>query len=172
MKKAIVFIATSLDGYIAREDGSFEWLFTDQDYGYTPFSTGIDTVVMGRKTFDVTMSFPEYPHAGQQVYVFSRTRTEAPRDDIVIVNRDPGEFLRELKQQEGTGNIWIVGGGELLRDLLTAGEIDEFQIAVHPVLLGGGISLIAPKAKTSWLNLKACQPYETGLVMLKYEVIK
>src|SRR6476646_6661819 len=114
MRSIQLFIATSLDGYIARTSGAVDWLFTDQDYGYTEFSDQVDTVLMGRKTYDQVLSFGEYPYLGKKGYVFSRTQPQQRDENVEFVSSNWVHFLKQLRQPEGQ-NVWLVGGSELIR---------------------------------------------------------
>jgi dihydrofolate reductase len=166
-RKLILFIAASLDGYIAGPNGEIDWLFTDQDYGYSEFYATIDTVVMGRKTYDVSLSFGEYPYPGTQTFVFSRTRDGERDDHATFVSGDISRFVRTLKFQPGR-NIWLVGGGEIIRPLLQDDLVDEFRIFVHPIVLGAGVPLFPAPLSMKKLNFKECHAFGTGLVRLTY----
>ncbi len=165
MRKIVLYIASSLDGYIARKDGDVSWLPTDGDYGFTPFTARIDALVMGRKTYEIAQILG-YPteHKG---YVFSKTLTGSD-DKITYVNESVGEFVRTLQQQPGK-DIWLMGGGELVREFLNEDLIDEVIVAIVPVLLGDGIPLVAPGAVTRKLQLTNVQKFENGSVILLYE---
>jgi dihydrofolate reductase len=170
LRKIIAFLATSLDGFIARPDGGVEWLFTDGDYGMSQFFRSIDTLLIGRKTYEVARQLggsPSYP--GVKAYVFSRTLAPGEHPGVEIVAGDVGEFARRLRRRKGK-HIWMMGGGELIESFLKAGQIDEFKLAVHPIVLGAGIPLFrAPRASVP-LKLLACKPYPSGLVILHYAV--
>src|SRR6476469_422734 len=112
MRAIQLFIATSLDGYIARTSGAVDWLFTDQDYGYTEFFDQVDTVLMGRKTYDQVLSFGEYPYSGKQGYVFSRTQPQQRDENVEFVGSNGVNFFNTLYQADGQ-NIWLVGGSEI-----------------------------------------------------------
>lgn len=167
MRQVILFIATSLDGYIARPDGAIDWLFTDQDYGYPAFYAGVDTVLMGRRTYDQTMTLGEYPYGGKEVYVFSRGRGRSRDDRLAFVSEDPAAFVKRLVAKPGK-NIWLVGGAELVQSFQHYGLIDEFIISIHPVILGSGIPLFRSPSPSSRLILVDCTTFLTGLVQLTY----
>lgn len=168
MRKLILFIATSLVGRIAGPNGEIDWRFTDQDYGYSKFYATIDTVVMGRKTYDVSLSFGEYPYPGTQAFVFSRTRGGEHDDHATFVSGDISRFVRTLKSQPGR-NIWLVGGGEIIRPLLQDDLIDELRIFVHPIVLGAGVPSFPPPLSIKKLNFRECYAFGTGLVCWTYE---
>jgi dihydrofolate reductase len=167
MREISYFVASSLDGFIAGPGESIDWLFTDGDYGYSEFYRTVDCVVMGRKTFELSLSFPEYPYPGKKAYVFTRRTLKPPGADVVVVKESPDAFLAELKQQEG-GRIWFVGGGELGGELIQAGLIDEIVLTIHPVTLGGGVPLFkAHDRRTDW-SVDSVKSYRNGLVQVTY----
>ncbi len=143
MKKIVVYIAESLDGYIATQQDDVEWLNTiesDGDNGYTDFLSGIDTVVMGRRTYNwICKNAPEYPYAQQTSYIVTSSpvaenyATAVPVQEII-------PLLKSLRAENGK-DIWVVGGGKLIALLLQHNLIDEFRIFIAPLLLGGGIPL-------------------------------
>ncbi len=143
-RKLVVFIATSLDGYIATKADSLEWLFNvegEGDNGYSEFYETVDTVVMGKRTYDWLMEqdLEEFPYKNKECYVFTRTYHE-DTEDVKFVNEDVSEFVEHLQSQDGK-SIWIVGGGELLYYFIKEQLIDEFIITIAPTLLGKGIPL-------------------------------
>ncbi|SFJ18876.1 dihydrofolate reductase family protein [Thermoflavimicrobium dichotomicum] len=172
-RKVIVFIAMSLDGYIARENGSIDWLLenapTDpEEYGYSDFYKTIDTVIMGKATYDQLPELSDsFPYADKKCYVFSRTASG--RDEHVeFVNEEIGPFVEKLKSQPGA-HIWLVGGGELIEGFMEANVVDEFMIGVIPVLIGKGIPLFKKNNRETRLKLK--KHFRFGdCVMLHYEV--
>lgn len=165
MRKVQLFIATSLDGYIARHNGGIDWLFQDGDYGYRKFYTGIDTVVMGRKSWQVACSFEDNPFAGKRVIVFSRKLKQSPGAEIARGN--VRAFVRKLHRTKGR-NIWLLGGAKLVRDFVAANLIDDFIISVHPILIGQGIPLFLKHMRDTKLKLKGAKAFKSGLVQLTY----
>lgn len=172
MRRIRLFIASSLDGYIARSSGDIDWLFTDQDYGYDEFFAEIDTVIMGRKTYEQILTFGEYPYSGKQGFVFSKTWQERTDQNVEFVGENLVEFVQNLRQSQG-GDIWLIGGGGVIQFFIQHGFLDELILAVHPIILGDGIPLIVkdPSLETK-LELKAVKPYQTGLVQLFYDLTK
>jgi dihydrofolate reductase len=168
MRKLIVYIATSLDGYIARRDGSIDWLFEAEDYGYPGFLETVDTLLLGRHTYEQLLGFEPYPYSGKTVYVFSRARAGEQDAHATFVAPDPAAFLEALRTQPGK-DIWLVGGAGLVADFQRAGLVDVWRIFVHPILLGAGIPLFAPDAPEQTLVLTGTCPYPDGLVELRYE---
>ncbi len=174
MRKIIVNIATSADGFIARRDGGIDWLDRPRvkgDYGLPAFARSIDTILYGRKTFDLGMKLGGVQMFGDSVrhYVFSRRTRKSPAKSIVVVNEAIKPFVKRLRAQRGK-NIWMMGGGEIIGAFLDAGEIDEFQIHVIPVFIGEGIPLIAPRHLTTPLKLLATRKFSDGVVRLHYAV--
>jgi len=166
MRRVILFIATSLDGYIAGPAGEIDWLFRDQDYGYTAFLSGIDTVLMGRRTYDVSLGFGDYPYKGKQGFVWSRTRN-GHDGNVTFVSQDVGPFVSTLKQKPGK-NIWLVGGAELVAECVRHDVIDEFMIFVHPIILGNGIALFQAPLPQRMLRITHVERFTSGLVQLSY----
>jgi dihydrofolate reductase len=172
MRNVIVQVATSADGYIARLDGSVKWLDRPSppgDYGMREFYATIDTVLMGRKTWEVGIELGQTHFAGKTNYVFSRTPRTA--EHVEIVTEDPVAFVRRLRAEPGK-DIWLVGGGELIATLIDGGEVDRFLIHLIPVLIGEGIPLIAPRYREIELALQGTQTFADGVVQLDYTVRK
>lgn len=168
MRPVVYFVATSLDGFIARPDGGIDWLFHDQDYGFTEFLTGIDTVVMGRKTYEQMLTFGESPFKEKELFVFSRTLS---RCDLGTVVRQPvDDFVREQKVRDGRG-IWLIGGGDLAGHFFTARAVDRLIAFVHPVLIHRGLPLAAGVPNDVTLRLTDTHAFETGLVRLGYDIL-
>lgn len=156
-RKVFVFIATSLDGYIATEGDSLDWLFKvegEGDNGYSEFYDTIDTIVLGRRTYDWIMDHEKenFPYKNKKCYVFSRSIQE-PNDNVEYVEGNIVEFIDRLKGVEGK-NIWIVGGGDLLTYFVKEDLIDEFIITVAPVIIGKGIPLFNRQNTEIELELK------------------
>lgn len=164
MRKIRLFIACSLDGYIAREDGSVDWLFTDQDYGYKKFYRSIDTVLMGRKTYEKAIQLGD-TFRGKEAFVFTKKKMASPLANVRFV-RSPVHFARRLKGSPGKG-IFLIGGGEIIREFLDAGLIDEMMVFVHPIILGAGVPLF-PKGREIALEARGTKMFSSGLVMLRY----
>lgn len=169
MKKLNLFIATSLDNYIARKDGGVDWLFTDQDYGYQSFYEMVDTVVMGRVTYDQTREFGEYPYKEKMSYIFSRVKKTEPSDNVEFIDTDIIEFTTKLKRRGGK-DVWLVGGSQIISILHQAELIDDYILFIHPVILGKGIPLFRNNVKFSRMALKEVEKFDNGLVKLKYNL--
>lgn len=169
MKEVKLFIASSLDGYIAREDGSVDWCFTDADYGYKEFYDSIDAVMMGRKTYEKALEFEEHPYKEKKCYVFTGDSKLKLGKDIEIVT-NVLDFTKELVRSSSKG-IWLVGGSEIVSLLLDSGLIDEIILSIHPIILGKGIPLFKGIEKQTNLRMLKCITYESGLVQVRYKVL-
>jgi dihydrofolate reductase len=178
-RKIVVHAAVSADGFIARSDGSVDWLdrpSPEHNYGMNAFYRSIDTILWGRKTYEVALEFQRRgaPGAGFDTrlknYVFTRTLVgSTPPKGIEFVDRPIKDFVGQLRTQPGK-DIWVMGGAGLIGSLLDEGEIDEFLTVAIPVLIGEGIPLIAPRHRTVPLNLLASQGFDDGVVTLHYSV--
>lgn len=174
MRKVTFGCANSLDNYIAREDGSHDWLMFSDEAGEIMKSSWqrIDTMVMGRKTWEIAQKYAansKKPHGDLETYVFSKTLEPGTRDGVTFVNSDPCEFVRKLKQRDGN-EICIMSGGSLAKPLLEAGVIDEIGLNIHPILLGSGAPLFYRMDKQMDLELIECRQFKNGCVYVKYRV--
>jgi dihydrofolate reductase len=174
-RKIVVYIATSADGFIARPDGSVNWLDRPRpkgNYGMDTFYRSIDTCVMGRKTYDLSVSFGmSKGYAGKKNYVFSRTLKKAASPKPIIVNEGVADFAKRLRAEKGK-DIWLVGGAELIAAFLDSEQVDEFIIHVIPKMIGEGIPLVAPRHRDLPLKLLASKTFPDGVVRLHYAVGK
>lgn len=173
-RKIIAYIATSADGYIARSDGSVDWLDrprTAGDYGMRDFFRSIDTILWGRKTYDQSLGFGGAGgRGGKKIknYVFSSKPGEGSQQ-VEFVQGPIKEFATQLRAKPGK-DIWMMGGGGIIGSFLDAQELDEFIIHVIPTFIGEGIHLIAPKNRTIGLELESTHAYPDGVVRLHYKV--
>lgn len=170
MRKVKLFIANSLDNYIARPDGAVDWLFTDGDYGMSDFFQSVDAALLGRKTYDVALTLGKGGEAafrGMKYYVFSRTPSKSKNKNVQFVSDNIGKFVEQLKQAKGK-DIWLMGGGELTASFLNENLLDELVLTVHPVLLGSGIPLFPGQHRQIDLRLVQSRSYESGIVQLHY----
>ena len=174
-RKIIVSIATSADGFIARKDGGYDWLDrprTAGDYGMGAFYKTIDTVLWGRKTYDIAMGSGG-TRTGSKIknYVFTHNPPAKGRKGVQFVNEPVNDFAARLRKEEGK-DIWMMGGGGIIASFLDAGEIDEFIIHVIPTFIGEGIPLIEPRHRNVQLELLDSHAYKDGVVKLHYAVNK
>jgi dihydrofolate reductase len=165
-RKIIVYIATSADGFIARLDGSVDWLDRPRpkgNYGMGAFYHSIDTCVLGRKTYDLSVKFgmPD-GYTGKKNYVLSRTLSKAASPKVSIVSEDVHVFSERLRCEKGK-DIWMVGGGELVVAFLDSGQVDEFIIHVIPKMIGEGIPLVAARHRDLGLKLLASKKFPDGV---------
>ena len=171
-RKVVLYIASSLDGYIARENGDIDWLSIVQnpkeDYGYGKFIKSVDTVIMGRKTYDMVLSFGiKFPHKDETCYVL--TRSPKPRDkNVIFYSGEIESLIADIRSSPG-GNIFLDGGAEMVHEFMSRDLIDRFVISVVPVLLGGGIPLFRPGWKETRLVLRGSRAFPSGLVQSVYE---
>lgn len=170
--KASVFIATSIDGFIARSDGSLDWLPTDcEAHGYDEFIASVDTIVIGRMTFETVLSFDAWPYGSKPVVVLSTTLSElrVPDDAICdLMAGAPREIVQRLEER-GREHLYIDGGVTIQR-FLRAGLIQRMTITRVPVLLGSGIPLFGPVPEDIRLEHLATRVYRPGLVQSEYVV--
>lgn len=180
MRKVLYHVGLSLDGCIASADGSFEWLNrttkeaegTGEDFGMKELFARIDTVLMGRKTYELMLSFGQpggYPNVKN--VVFSKTLPSSQEKNVEIVREDAATYVAALKQGPGK-DIYLCGGGALARDLLSHGLVDQIEMGVVPVLVGGGIPCFPagfPETDLKLLHSKQCAG---GVMVLSYEVVK
>ena len=172
-----VFIAVSLDGYIARLNGKLDWLDNaapkdeDQDYGYHQFMVGVDCIVLGRKSFDTVSSFSEWPYQGKQVIVLSKSLKEPPQDfvDKIDVFNGPIELLAVELQHRRIRKVYV-DGGLTIQSFLKAGLIDELTITQVPILIGRGLPLFGDLPEDVHLQLINSNSYPSGFVQSSYKV--
>ena len=179
MRKIIVHIATSADGFIARPNGSVDWLDRPHPkgaYGMNAFYKTIDTILWGRKTYEMALDFQKKGLAGSAFdtgvrnYIFTRTLPQsAATAGVEFVNEPIQAFVNRLRAKEGK-DIWVMGGAGIIGSLLDEGEIDEFMIHMIPTFIGEGIPLIAPRHRTVPLTLIASKQFKDGVVKLHYAV--
>jgi dihydrofolate reductase len=176
-RKIIVYIATSADGYIARPDGTVDWLNRPRpkgDYGMGEFFKSIDTILWGAKTFGMGAEQGASPAGfGSKIknYVFTHNPPTKPVKGVEFVNEPIGEFAKRLRATPGK-DIWMMGGGIIIASFLDAGEIDEFIVHIIPTFIGEGIPLIAPRHRSIELKLLSVADYPDGVVRLHYAVDK
>jgi dihydrofolate reductase len=180
-RKIIVYIATSADGFIARPDGSVDWLDRPSpkgNYGMGAFYKSIDTILWGRKTYDTALDFQKKGVPGSAFdtnvknYVFTRTPPQSPAPaGVEFVTEPIKAFATRLRKKKGK-DIWMMGGAGIIASFLDKGEIDSFMIHMIPTFIGEGIPLIAPSRRTVPLKLISCTKFSDGVVKLHYTVPK
>ena len=174
-RKVIVYIASSLDGYIAKPNDDLSFLSIvqneEEDYGYADFVSTVDTVIMGRRTYDWIMKqVPVFPHADTNTYIITRT----PRPATGKTNFYSGnlkDLISHLRNEPGK-NIFVDGGAKIVNALLNDQLIDELIISIIPVLLGNGIRLFNDGRPEQNLKLLGVKYFDSGLVQLHYKFLK
>jgi dihydrofolate reductase len=176
-RKIIAYISTSADGYIARPDGNVDWLNRPRPkggYGMGVFFRSIDTILWGRKTYEMALGFGQeggsMGYGGKiKNYIFTSNPKKFVDSEVEFVNEPIKEFAKRLRAQAGK-NIWMMGGGGIIASFLDAAELDEFVIHVIPTFIGEGIPLIEPRHRLLPLKLLSVRDYPDGVVRLHYEV--
>ena len=173
-RKLVLYIASSLDGYIATEEHSLDWLFAvegEGDNGISKFYETVDSILMGRVTYDWIMNYEkgEFPYKGKECYVFSKSRKEE-NEYVTFVNEDIPQFTKNLKNKNGK-TIWLVGGGNLLDTFMKEKLVDEIIVTIAPVLIGSGIPLFKNYNFQTSLSLKEINRFDQ-FVELHYEVVR
>lgn len=170
MRKIVLGVGISLDGYIARPDGTVDFLFMPKDYSMAPFFKRIDVAVMGRKTYEIALKMGggKISNYGMKCYVFSRTLDEVAHRDFAIVKEPPKPFIEALRKTKGK-DIWLMGGGELTRAFLQNDLVDELYLGVVPTLIGEGIPAFPSGFPERAFALVENKTYSKGLIALRYE---
>ena len=170
MRQLRYSVAASLDGYIAGPNGEFDWIPMDPDIDFAALYAGFSALVMGRLSYEVFVATGGAPTLALPTYVYSRRLPEGTRDGVTFV-RDAAPHIRELKAAESGKPLWLWGGGTLFRELAAAGLVDGVDVAVLPILLGGGIPLLPAGGPRLPLRLRTQRLYQkTGTVFLEYDV--
>jgi dihydrofolate reductase len=171
MRKVKYSLASSLDNFIAREDGSVDWLALEgvEQADFAESFKSFDAVLMGRKTYEFGLSQGMAAYPKMENYVFSRTLKESADKRVEVVAGDACEFVRSLKNARG-GDIWLCGGGSLAASLLAENLIDEIELTVYPILLGSGIPFFSEVRRQIELELTGSKTYKNLLVTLSYRV--
>jgi len=173
MRKIVLGLGISLDGYIARRDGAVDFLFMPRDYSMADFFASIDTAIMGRKTYDVSKAMGGGGGFGGNIksYVLSRTLPPGEREGLVFTKESPASLVEKIRRQKGK-DIWLMGGGEIARDFLQEDLVDELYLGVVPVLLGDGIPLFPSGFPQRNFELIENKTFSKGLIALKYKRVR
>lgn len=176
---ASVFIATSLDGFIAKPDGSIDWLMeanervpAGEDCGYAQFMADIDVLVMGRNTFEQVCTFDPWPYSNHKVVVLSSNKVNIPphlENSVTTSSEDPAQLLKQLETQ-GFKRVYV-DGGKTIQSFLALGLITNLTITTIPILLGTGRPLFGPLSRNVALRLIQSKAFEFGFVQNTYEVL-
>ncbi len=174
MPELIYYVAASLDGFIATPSGGVEWLSgfeqSGEDYGYREFYATIDTLVMGRNTYDEVRSYGAWPYAGKPAWVCTESVVADPTPDVRVTHLTPHALMRAL-EAGGAARCWLVGGGRLAAAFHANGLITEYVVSVIPVILGDGIPMLATNGEAQPLHLEESVAYPTGVVQLRYRTM-
>lgn len=169
--KVVVYIAASIDGYIAADNDDLSFLASvekeGEDYGYADFVSTIDTVIMGRKTYDKVLGFGiPYPHSNRLTYVITKTQ-QNNKEDIIFYGGSLSELITELKSKAGK-NVFVDGGAQIVNEFLKLDLVDEIIISYVPVVLGSGTKLFQSQGTSSKWKTKSTKQFETGLVQIHW----
>lgn len=178
--KAIIYIAASVDGFIARPNGSIDWLDHDsrgQDYGWAAFRESIDALILGRKTYEQVLGFDvDWPYQGLSTFVWSRSLSSddipsaLANETVEVSALSAVDLLKELAGR-GLRSVWI-DGGQTLKAFLAAGLVDVITVTRIPVLIGQGVPLFGSLPKDIQLNHLDTRHFESGVVQSSYEVVR
>lgn len=169
MGQIILYVAASLDGFIADADGGVDWLSQEDenDYGYYEFYAEVEALAMGRRTYDQVLGFGEWPYPGKTTYVFtSHPPAEGPAG-VSFVETSPVDFAQSVAA-DCSGTVWLVGGGNLVEQFRQEQLIDEYRVFVIPIILGEGRPLSEGAGGHTHLSLAATRVYDSGVVELRY----
>ena len=171
MPEVIYYVAASVDGYIATMDGGIEWLApfegTGEDYGYAQFYGSVGAVLLGRRTYETSLAFDEWPYPGKPCWVFSHGNIRSLSPDVIRTAQSPEEVMAEIETR-GLHRAWLVGGGALAASFRAAELITEYIVTIVPVILGAGIPLFADSGPPERLQLVAAKSYPKGLLQIRY----
>ena len=169
MRRVRYAVAVSLDGYIAGPKGEADWIIINPEIDFRAVFEQFDTFLVGRRTFETMTRAGRGETPGMKTFVFSRTLRQQDYPGVTVVAEKLEEIVAALRAEPGK-DIWLFGGGSLFRSLLDSGLVDTVEVAIVPVLLGGGIPLLAPPARQKKLHLTGHKVYKTGIVSLEYTV--
>lgn len=169
MRRLVYSVATSLDGFIAGPKGECDWIFPDSGIDFRAMHSRFDTMLMGRRTYEVASTRGSFlKETGMRIVVVSTSLGSARSPEIIVIDRDVEEVVRALKAEAGK-DIWLSGGSVLFRSLFDAGVVDAIDVSVFPVLLGSGTPLFREGHRAA-LKLDACNALSSGVLMLSYTV--
>lgn len=171
MRRLRYNIAMSLDGYIADSHDAFDWILHDDAVDFASLFARVYTIMLGRRTYDVVRAQGEMPwKPGTRVFVVSRTLEPESHGSVTIVSGDPVAIASSLRRESGDSEIWLFGGGQLFAELLAGNQVDAVEVTIVPVLLGGGVPMLAPTSSRATLALTGSHVYPSGMVALQYAV--
>jgi len=168
----ILYIATTLDGYIARADGAIDWLTrideNNTDYGYAEFYNSVDAIIMGSTTYDFVTSIGPWPYEDKPTFVFTRRTIESENRGVFFVSGDIGQLVESAGFAQFK-RVWLVGGSALIASFQKKNLIDEYILTTLPVILGHGLRLFASPIPEQWLTMSGCQSFDGGVLQVQYQ---
>lgn len=166
----VYYVASSVDGFIATDDGGVDWLnpYFSNEFGYAEFYASVDVIVMGSHTYEFALTHGGSQSADKPSRVFTSRDLPAADPSVTLTSDDPSEVVETLRA-EGHERVWLMGGGELAGSFRARGLISEYQIWIMPVVLGGGIPLFAGRGEMQSLTFAETQSFGNGVVMLRYK---
>lgn len=167
MRRVRYRVATSLDGFVSGPKGEVNWIVTDPEMDFAAIMSEFDTLLVGRRTFELMERAGRATTPGMKTIVFSSTLQQAAYPQVTIVRTGEKDVITALREETGRG-IWLFGGPRLFSSLANQGLVDTVELAVMPVLLGNGVPLAPQLAKTTRLRLMSQRTYKSGIVMLEY----
>jgi dihydrofolate reductase len=171
MRRVRYGVGMSLDGFIADDRDGTAWMTNEPSYDSKPFFASIDTVLVGRRSFEVMLTRGVRSYPGLRTYVFSRTLRPSDHPEVVVLAESGVPTVAKLRSGPGK-DIWLCGGGELARSLLDADLVDTVEIGINPILLGHGRPFLPALLRSRKLKMTREEAFESGLVVLHYEVVR
>jgi dihydrofolate reductase len=169
MRRVRYIVATSLDGYIAGSDGGADWIAHEPSYDFRALFAQFDTFLIGRRTYETMSGAGRGSTPGVKSFVFSKTLRQEDHPGVTLVAGSAKPLIDALRAEAGK-DIWLFGGGELFRSLLEEGLVDTVEVAISPVLLGGGIPMLPPPGGRAKLELTGHHVYGSGMIAIQYAV--
>lgn len=171
--KTTYYVASSLDGYIAKEDGDVSWLdeldISMADSGYNDFYSTVDALVMGRKTYDVIVGFGEWPYGDKPVWVCTSNKVEPIDGCNLQVGNTPEEAYLAAKKLN-INHLWLVGGGKLATSFLEMSLLSNINLALMPIILGGGVKVFSDLPSHIKIKKQSQKEHQSGMVQLEYTI--
>lgn len=168
----ILYIATTIDGCIARADGAIDWLTSidehNTDYGYADFYNSVDAVIMGSTTYEFVSSLGPWPYEDKPTFVFTRRTLQTECKNVYFVSGDPKQLV-ESNEFTKFNRVWLVGGSALIASFQKKNLIDEYILTILPVVLGHGLKLFASPISEQWLTMVGCQSFDGGVLQVQYQ---
>jgi dihydrofolate reductase len=171
LPEVIYYVASSLDAFIGPPDGGVEWLSPfeggSEDYGYATFYDSVDSVLLGRKTYEQSLTFGQWPYQGKRCWVFSRQELKVTKPGVTLTQDSPRQVVHEMGAQ-GLRRAWLVGGGKLAGAFRAEGLIAEYIVSVIPTVLGAGVRMFGEDGSPEKLTLVESKRYPSGIVQVRY----